>query len=189
MCVVHGEVYPVAPVTIPSARFIRQLGEQSQVPMWLPWPLPRGWVVGAAIHAGDDAAGVRAVGVAISGPNPLGGPGDLVLIAEEPGVGLGAGLAGIEGGDPGKVVEGEPHARLHVYGRPVPLWFVEGAPDRAAYAGQWGGIWLWSILYPQTAGVLLVEEISVVDLRDLGGEADVLPYGTPPPWLSSGSRP
>lgn len=186
ICPKHGEIYPLAPVAVPNARVVRQLGERSHMPMWLPWPLPRGWVVGAVIHAGDDAAGVRAVGVAISGPNPLGGPADLLIVAEEQGVGLGAGLAGLEAADPGKVVEGEPHARLQAYDRAVPLWFVEGAPDRAVYVGQWRGNWLWAIMYPQTAGVLLLEDVEVVDLRDLGHEADLLPYGTPPPWLSHG---
>lgn len=68
----------------------------------------------------------------------------------------------------------------------MPLWFVEGPADRAVYAGHWGGSWLWAILYPQTAGVLLLEDVEVVDLRDLGHEADLLPYGTPPPWLTPG---
>ncbi|TDE08770.1 DUF6758 family protein [Jiangella asiatica] len=186
ICPLHGEIYPLAPLVAPSARLVHQLGETSDVPLWLPWPLPRGWVVGAVIHAGDDASGVRAVGVGISGPNPMGGPGDFLLVAEEPGVGLGAGLAGLEGADPGKAVEGEPHARMHVHGRAVPLWFVEGPADRAVYVGHWSGSWLWVILYPQSAGVLLLEDLAVVDLRDLGHEADLLPYGTPPPWLSRG---
>ncbi|SEF17834.1 DUF6758 family protein [Jiangella alba] len=186
LCDLHGEVYPLAPVTTPSAPLVHQLARDSHVPLWLPWPLPRGWVVGAVIHAGDDAGGVRACGVGISGPNPLGGPGDFLLVAEEQGVGLGAGLAGLEGVDPGKAVEGEPRAKLLVQGRTVPLWFVEGPADRAVYAGHWGGSWLWAILYPQTAGVLLLEDVEVVDLRDLGHEADLLPYGTPPPWLTPG---
>lgn len=163
---------------------VRQLGERSPVPMWLPWPLPHGWVVSAVIFAGDDASGVHATGVAISGPNPLGGAGDLLLVAEEQGVGLGAGLAGIEGADPGKAVEGEPHARIQVSGRAVPLWFVDGAADRAVYVGQWGGTWLWTILHPQTAGAMLLEDIDVVDLRELGHEAELLPYAIPPEWLS-----
>lgn len=176
-------MHPLAPVRPPTAQLVRELGERSHVPLWLPWPLPRSWVVAAVIHAGDDVTGVRAAGVALSGPNPLGGPGDLLLIAEEQGVGLGAALAGLPGDDPGKAVEGQPRARIEVRGRPVPLWFVEGAPDRAVYVGQWGGVWLWAILYPQTAGVLLLEDVTVADLRDLGHEADLLPYGTPPPWL------
>lgn len=44
--------------------------------------------------AGDERTGARATAVALAGPSPLGGPADLVLVAEEPGVGLGARLAG-----------------------------------------------------------------------------------------------
>jgi hypothetical protein len=184
-CAIHGEVFPLHPVTVPSARLARQLGERSEVPLWLPWPMPRGWVVGAVIHAGDDVSGVRATGVVVSGPNPLGGPADLLLVAEEPGVGLGARFAGVEGADPGDAVEQEPYARLEYESRPLPLWWVESPADRAVYVGQWGGRWLWAVLRPQSAGMLLIEDLPVEDLRDLGHEADLLPYGTPPLWLTA----
>lgn len=185
-CPTHGEVYPLAPFTAPSPRQTRQLAERSGVPLWMPWPLPRGWVLGAVLHAGDEAAGVQATGVVVSGPNPLGGPGDLLLVAEEQGVGLGAGFAGTEGPDPGSAVEGEPHASLAVQGRTVPLWWMPGGPDRAVYVGQWGGRWLWAVMYPASAGAMLLDDVELVDLRDLGREVDVLPFGTPPPWLWRG---
>jgi hypothetical protein len=179
-------VFPFAPVAAPGPRLVRQLADRSGLPLWLPWPLPRGWVVSAVSHAGDDAAGVQATAMLVSGPNPMGGPGDLLLVAEEPGVGLGARFAGVDGADPGPAVTGEPHARFDVGGRPVPMWWVDGAPDRAVYVGQWDSRWLWAILIPETAGVLLLEDLSLVDARDLGHEVDVLPYGAPPPWLTRG---
>jgi hypothetical protein len=184
-CAVHGEVFPLHPVTVPSARLARQLGERSAVPLWIPWPMPRGWVVGAIIHAEDDASGVRATGVVVSGPNPMGGPADLLLVAEEQGVGLGARYAGVEGADPGDAVKEDPQARLEFESRPVPLWWVDSPADRAVYVGQWGGRWLWIVLRPQSAGVLLIGDLPVADLRTLGHEADLLPYGTPPPWLTA----
>ena len=183
-CRIHGDVYPLQPVTAPSARLARQLGERSAVPLWLSWPMPRGWVVGAILHAGDEVSGVRATGVVTSGPNPMGGPADLMFVAEEPGVGLGARFAGVEGADPGAAVQQEPHAKLEVESRPVPLWWVDCPGDRAVYVGQWRGRWLWAVLRPQSAGVMLLEDLPVADLRDLGHEADLLPYGTPPPWLT-----
>ncbi|HZY26675.1 MAG TPA: DUF6758 family protein [Jiangellaceae bacterium] len=183
-CRIHGDVYPLQPITAPSARLARQLGERSAVPLWLSWPMPRGWVVGAILHAGDEVSGVRATGVVTSGPNPMGGPADLMLVAEEPGVGLGARFAGVEGADPGAAVQQEPHAKLEVESRSVPLWWVDCPGDRAVYVGQWRGRWLWAVLRPQSAGVMLVEDLPIADLRDLGHEADLLPYGTPPPWLT-----
>ncbi len=185
-CALHGEVFPLAPVTAPGPRLVRQLAVRSRLPLWLPWPLPRGWVVSAVSHAGDDASGVQATAVVVSGPNPMGGPGDLLLVAEEPGVGLGARFGGVDGADPGPAVTGEPYARFDVRGRPVPMWWVDGAPDRAVYVGQWDSRWLWAILIPETAGVLLLEDLGLVDARDLGHEVDVLPYGAPPPWLTRG---
>nr|WP_207782164.1 DUF6758 family protein [Phytoactinopolyspora limicola] len=171
---------------VPSAPLIRQISQRSAVPLWLPWPLMHGWVVGALAHAGDDVSGVRATAVAISGPNPFGGAADLVVVAEEQGVGLGAGFAGLDAVDPGEVVRSEPHARVELNGRRVPLWCVDGDPKHAVYAGQSGGHWLWMILYPQTAGALLLEDLGLEDLRDLGREVEMLPYGTPPPWLRPG---
>jgi hypothetical protein len=114
----------------------------------------------------------------------MGGPADLMFVAEEPGVGLGARFAGVEGADPGAAVQQEPHAKLEVESRPVPLWWVDCPGDRAVYVGQWRGRWLWAVLRPQSAGVMLLEDLPVADLRDLGHEADLLPYGTPPPWLT-----
>src|SRR5439155_254641 len=66
------------------------------VPVWLPWPLPLGWLVAGFAGAGDERTGVRACAVALAGPNPLGGPADMVVVAEEPGIGLGAALAGLD---------------------------------------------------------------------------------------------
>ena len=71
------------------------------VPVWLPWPLPLGWLVAGFAGVGDERTGVRACAVALAGPNPLGGPADMVVVAEEPGIGLGAALAGLDSVDPG----------------------------------------------------------------------------------------
>lgn len=65
--------------------------------------------------------------------------GELLLVAEELGVGLGARYAGIEGPDPGLHldVDSAPDAKVHAAGRPTPLWHVKNAPsDRAVFAGE-----------------------------------------------------
>ena len=100
-CDLHGEIQPLAPVRLPSTDGLHALVRQAQVPVWLPWPLPPGWLVSGFTGAGDERTGTRASAVSLSGPNPLGGPADMLIIAEEPGVGLGAGLAGLPGPDPG----------------------------------------------------------------------------------------
>lgn len=184
-CAEHGEVTPLQPPGRPSAAYVAHLVNESAVPMWVPWPLPKGWVVSALLHCADDVSGVRATATVVSGPNPLGGPADLTLVAEEPGIGLGAWLAGLPGPDPGTDLGGTPHARFEVTGHPAPLWSLPTPPDRAAYVGESGGRWLWAVLRPQTAGAMLLEDLAVADLRDLGREADLLPYGALPPWLAA----
>src|SRR5690606_26097935 len=90
-CAVHGPVVPLQPLPRPNAEYVRKLCHRSPLPMWLPWPLPHGWVVTGVGYAGDDVGGIRGTVVACSGPNPLGGGGDLLIVTEELGVGLGAG--------------------------------------------------------------------------------------------------
>src|SRR5947199_8033608 len=100
-CALHGEVYPLRSPYSPSGDGLRGLLRNAMVPVWVPWPLPVGWLVTGFAGAGDDRTGTRACVAALSGPNPVGGPGEMLLISEEPGVGLGAHLAGLPGPDPG----------------------------------------------------------------------------------------
>src|SRR5690625_79091 len=182
-CAARGVVLPSWALREPSAQVMGGIVTTLAVPLWLPWPLPRGWVLGALVLAGDETTGVGGAGLVLSGPHPLGGAADWVLVAEEPGVGLGAGLAGLAEVDPGSAVVGAPAAAITVSTHAVPLWQVDAAPDRASYAGEWEGCWLWTIFRPQDAGVLLVDDVRVADVRRLGREVDLLPYGTAPDWL------
>ena len=62
------------------------------------------------------------------------------------------------------------------------------APGRAAFAGEVQGNWLWVVLWPDTAGVLLVEPLPLRDLRDPGQDL-YLPYGAPSPRLPAAPVP
>ncbi|MGH3343581.1 MAG: DUF6758 family protein, partial [Carbonactinosporaceae bacterium] len=53
-CDLHGAVFPVQPVPRPSADLARSLVRRSHVPVWLPWPLPDGWLATGFAWAGDD---------------------------------------------------------------------------------------------------------------------------------------
>lgn len=146
------------------------------MPVLVPWPLPQGWLVTGFAGAGDDRSGLRASAIALSGPHPLGGPADLVVVAEEPGIGLGAGLAGLPGPDPGDgFAAGQPHGAVQVGGHEAPLWLADSG-DAAVFAGEVEGSWLWLLLWPHTAGVMLVEPLPLRDLRDPAQELD-LPFG------------
>lgn len=164
----------------PSVEALAVVVHRARVPVWMPWPLPVGWLFAGVAYAGDDRSGGRATAVACSGPGPLGGRGELLLVAEELGVGLGAHYAGIDGPDPGPdiCVDKPPGTKLLAAGRPTPLWHVAKAPaDRAVFAGEALGLWLWAIVWPEQSGLLLYDELVLTDVRDVGAEAELLPCG------------
>jgi hypothetical protein len=185
-CPQHGAVVPMLPIPQPSLEWARHIVTRSPVPVWLPWPLPYAWLVTGLFVVGDDVTGIKAAATALSGPDPIGGPGDLLIVSEEPGVGLGARYAGVNGPDPGDQLHEVPDTKILVRGRPAPLWFVPGLPDRAAYVGESEGLWLWMVLHPETTDLLLLEELQLVDMRELGEEIDLVPFGALSPWLQSG---
>ncbi|MCD0448057.1 hypothetical protein LO762_02425 [Actinocorallia sp. API 0066] len=183
-CSLHGPVLPLDPPCPPSTEGLQEALRGARVPFWLPWPLPSGWLVTGFLRAGDERSGVRGSGVAVSGPGLAAGPADMLLVAEEVGVGLGAHYAGLPGLDPGPAADdGPPHAKVTADGRPVPLWAVPGPSDRAVYAGEAMGRWLWAVLWPADAGVMLLDHLQLIDLRAPGMDLD-LPYGAPCPWLA-----
>ena len=183
-CDLHGEVHPLLPALSPSNDGLDGLLRTAQVPVWLPWPLPQGWLVAGFAGAGDERTGSRGSVVALSGPNPLGGPGDLLIVAEEPGTGLGAGLAGLDTVDPGAgFAATTPSATAMVDNHDVPLWLVD-TPDRAVFAGEAKACWLWIVMWPDTAGALLIDPIELRDLREPLQDLD-LPFGAPSVRLAS----
>ena len=88
-CELHGEVHPLLPFS-PSREGLDGLLRLSGVPVLAPWPLPAGWLLAGFAGVGDERTGTHAAAVALAGPNPVGGPADMVVVAEEPGIGLGA---------------------------------------------------------------------------------------------------
>jgi hypothetical protein len=181
-CEHHGNVDPLRPSLSPSRSGLLSLLRTTHVPVWLPWPLPPGWLVTGFAGAGDERTGTQGCAVALSGPNPCGGPGEMMLISEGPRVGLGARFAGLDGPDPGERLTAGPPAAAVQYGhRELPLWHVE-APNRAAFAGEVMGTWMWLVLWPDTAGLMMVDPLQVTDLREPGLHLDV-PFGAPSPRL------
>ncbi|KRV47087.1 hypothetical protein AQ490_10060 [Wenjunlia vitaminophila] len=180
-CGVHGTVHPLQPVVPPSVEALGAMVHRSRVPVWMPWPLPVGWLFTGVAYAGDDVAGGRASAVVCSGPGPLGGTAELLLVAEELGIGLGARYAGIDGPDPGPgmCVDQPPQAKVLAAGRLTPLWYVKDCPpDRVVFAGEARGLWLWAVVWPERSGLMMYDELVLTDLREAGAEVDLLPCGT-----------
>ena len=180
-CDLHGAVYPYYVAAGVGPEAVEQVKRQAAVPLWAPMPLLPGWTVTGAAHAGDDRTGARATVLACAGPAPLGGVADLVLIAEEPGVGLGAHYAGLTGPDPGQEFTCPPHAKVLVAGHPTPLWSVPVGDHRCAFVGEARGVWLWAVLWPADAGYIFAEHVELHDLRE--EPAAGLLFGAPSPYL------
>jgi hypothetical protein len=166
-------------------------GSATPMPLWCPWPLPPGWMVTGVGWAGDDRTGVRATALACSGPGPLGGgPADVIIVAEQPGVGLGMWLAGIPGPDPGELItesmadaagRAGPHAKIRAGGHPTPLWCVKSPADRTAYVSEARGMWLYAVAWPASAGYIFADDVVLHDLSQW--VPPELVYGAPSPYL------
>ena len=93
-----------------------------------------------------------------------------------------AALAGLDSVDPGTgFASAPPIATVCFAKHDFPLWHVD-SPDRATFAGEIKALWLWLVLWPDTAGVLLIEPLALRDLRDPGQDLD-LPFGAASPRL------
>ena len=86
-CELHGDVSPLNVVPHPGNEALRKAAAGVGVPLWSPLPLLPGWTVTGLATVGDERAPATASVLALSGPSPLGGPADLLLIAEAPGTG------------------------------------------------------------------------------------------------------
>jgi hypothetical protein len=166
-CDEHGESAPFFDTGVPSPAVLNLLRATAVVPVWVPRPLPPGWCVSAIGWAGDDRSGARATAVVCCGPSPLGGAAEVAFIAEEPGVGLAARLAGLPAG--GLMAgDGPGEAKVQAAGHPTPLWELPGASsERVGYAGEAKGVWLSMVFWPAVASLLLIEHMLLVDLTGL----------------------
>lgn len=168
-CERHGPVPPLRVVEHVGPAGVARLCEAAGVPVWLPDPVPVGWRHGGGALVGTDVASAIAVAFVVS--SPLGGTGELVLVAEEPAIGLGAALAAVPGADDpetldiGALTRSAPHAKITVEGRPTVLWSVPAAADRGAYVGEAAGVLLWVIGFPEEVAYLVHEDLRLSDAR------------------------
>jgi hypothetical protein len=183
-CANHGSVPPYTVLTRGGLEAVEHVLGRAKVPVWMAHGLSAGWVCTGLGYAGDDRDGARAVVTSLSGPSPLGGAADILLVAEEPGIGLGARYAGLPGPDPGMGCgSGAPDAKVEIAGHPTALWSMAVTNDCAAFVGEAKGLWLWVIVCPAAAGVVMYDSVTLEDLRDGYAEAE-LAFGSVSPILS-----
>jgi len=108
-------------------------------------------------------------------------------VAEEAGTGLGARIAGTAHEDPGgEVGDGSPSVRVRIEHQVVPLWpvstsGVDAEWDRSVVAGEAQGRWLWIVLRPASAMLLLRDDWILRDSSRSGPGLVELPFGGPAP--------
>jgi hypothetical protein len=164
-CSRHGQTLPLSIFAGLDEPAIHHIGDHADVPLWVPDPVPVGWSLAGLAAVGDVASRFRATVVSLRGPAPLGGEGEWLIVAEEPGIGLGASYAGTALTEPPVSTE-VPSAKLHALGHPTPLWPVpDTMADRSAYVGEAAGVWLWLVSFPADAGYAVLEDLAVTDLR------------------------
>ena len=193
-CLDHGPITPLwRPASADYGAFAEQLTRSRAIPTLMPWPLTPGWSVtdfGVVAAPGEDA---RAGFVTCSGPSELDGVVELTVVTEEPGVGLGARCAGVRHTDPGaEIGEGPPLAKVRIDGHPISLWPVltsdaDVAFDRSVFAGEAHGRWLWLVLRPASAALLLKRRVGADGRRRPGAGAHGAPVRRQPARLVSGS--
>ncbi len=192
-CPEHGEVVPLwRPDAASYDDFAGHLGRAGAFPTYLPWPLGPGWIVTDFAVAAAEERDARATMTCVSGTSALDGPVDVIVISEEPATGLGARIAGIGRTgrvDPGEEVgDGPPTIKVRIGSFPVGLWPVsvsaaDGEWDRSVVVGEAEGRWLWIVLRPASAILLLRDDWILRDVSGSGPQLVALPFGGPaPPW-------
>lgn len=186
-CPVHGSVpqlwRPVTPSYDALTAHLRLAGE---FPTYLPWPLSPGWGV-SDFGVVTGSSGAIATVTCCSGSSELDGRVDVFVVAEETGVGLGGRCAGLIGSYPGlEFGVGAPAVRVRIRSQSVSLWPVstsaaEGDLDRSVVAGEAQGRWLWIVLLPASAMLLMQDEWILRDVSGSGPHLVELPFEGPSP--------
>jgi hypothetical protein len=187
-CPVHGPVPTLwRPATASYDAFGAALLAADSFPVYLPWPLHPGWRVSDFAVVVADPGRVRATMTCCSGSSELDGPVDAMIVAEEPGTGLGARVSRLPGDDPGaEVGRGRAAGHLRVGPQPVALWTVSTSLadpdfDRSVFVGEAFGRWLWLVLHPASAMLLLQDEWLLRDVSGMGPQLVELSFGGPAP--------
>jgi len=187
-CPEHGAVPPLRRPSVSSYDgFVEHLSAAGSFPTYLPWPLSPGWRVTDFGVVGADPERAVATVACCAGVSELDGTVDVTVVSEEPGTGLGARCAGTPGADPGpEVGDGPATVHVRIGGHEVAMWAVSMSAtdqnfDRTVLVGEADGRWLWLVLRPASAILLLRADWILRDVSGIGPPLVELPFGGPPP--------
>ncbi|HEY3530235.1 MAG TPA: DUF6758 family protein [Nocardioides sp.] len=169
--------------------FVEALSAAGDFPTYLPWPMSPGWSVSdfAVVREPQEWQSARATMTCSSGTSALDGPVDVFVVSEESGTGLGSRCAGTTHLDPGpEIGAGQPMVRVRIGSQSVPLWVVSTSSedrelDRSVVAGEADGRWLWVVLRPASAMLLLRDEWILRDVSGIGPPLVEMAFGGPSP--------
>lgn len=185
-CPDHGPTTALRrPDAASYAGFAELLSTAGDFPTYLPWPMSPGWTVSDFAVVGERDA--LATLTCSSGTSALDGPVDVFVVSEESGTGLGARCARTDQLDPGtEIGAGPPMVRVRIGSQSVPLWPVSTSAsshelDRSVVAGEAGGRWLWVVLRPASAMLLLRDEWILRDVSGIGPPLVEMAFGGPAP--------
>ena len=76
--------------------------------------------------------------------------------------------------------------KVRIGAGPVPLWAVSTSDadeefDRSVMVGEAAGRWLWIVLRPASAMLLMRDEWILRDVAGIGAPLVEMPFGGPPP--------
>ncbi|MCW2867098.1 MAG: hypothetical protein JWR20_1286 [Marmoricola sp.] len=199
-CTVHGPTEPLwRPDVADYTSFAEMVARSGDLPTYLPWPMSPGWTI-ADFGCVGDAGRLRASVTTVVGTSDLDGEVEVTVVSEDPGTGLGARCARTAYDDPGpEVSSGPPSVHVRAGGHSVPLWLVteslleqpltgmgptgDEVLARAVFVGEAEGRWLWLVVRPGSAALLLHDEWLLADVTGFGPEALEMPFGGPrPAW-------
>lgn len=188
-CPTHGPILPLwRPDTPTYDDLADHLGRVDGIPTLAPWPMRPGWAISDFGSVTGEPGLTRATFLSCAGSTDADGVVEVTVVFEEPQVGLGARVAVIDQSDPGTDVDGPPPVRISVQGREVALWSVSTSArdvdfDRSVFAGEAQGRWVWLVLRPASAALMLTDGWEFEDLGSLGPallEVDFI--DVPKPW-------
>lgn len=186
-CPEHGPTPPLwRPYESSYDAFVLHLEQAAGFATYLPWPMGPGWQVsdfGVVVQTGSVP---RATMSCVSGPSALDGPVDVIVVSEEPGTGLGARASRLDSPDPRDIGEDPPAVKVRIGPGTVQLWTVSTSDsdaefDRVVMVGEADGRWLWLVLRPASAMLLMRDEWILRDISGLGAPMIEVAFGGPPP--------